>query len=84
LTRYSSASKFKVRVEVATRPTGAAKALTARGVEVVKADLLEPSSLKPSTTEPAGPSCVTNFGTRSRGREEEIGASAVNAARSLG
>jgi len=50
------ARKFKVRVASRNPSSDAAKALTARGVEVVKADLLEPSSLKASTTEPAGPS----------------------------
>src|SRR5258707_5173952 len=41
-----AARKFKVRVASRNPSSDAAKALTARGVEVVKSDLLEPSSLK--------------------------------------
>jgi uncharacterized protein YbjT (DUF2867 family) len=63
----------------------AAKALTARGVEVVKADLLEPSSLKALYDGAHGAFLVTNFADPAqRGREEEIGTRAVNAARSAG
>ncbi len=79
------ARKFKVRVASRNPSSGAAKALTARGVEVVKADLLEPSSLKALYHGARGAFLVTNFGDPAqRGREEEIGASAVNAARSAG
>lgn len=38
---------FSVRVASRNPAGDAARALTARGVEVVKADLLEPSSLRP-------------------------------------
>src|SRR6266478_5116363 len=41
-----AARKFKVRVASRNPSSDAAKALRARGAEVVKADLLEPSSLK--------------------------------------
>src|SRR5258705_11266826 len=79
------ARKFKVRVASRNPSSDAAKALTARGVEVVKADLLEPSSLKALYHGARGGFRVTNFGgPAQRGREEEIGASAVNAARSAG
>ena len=79
------ARKFKVRVASRNPSSDAAKALTARGVEVVKADLLEPSSLKALYHGARGAFLVTNFGDPAqRGREEEIGASAVNAARSAG
>ncbi len=51
----------------------------------MKADLLEPSSLKALYHGARGAFLVTNFGDPAqRGREEEIGASAVNAARSAG
>jgi uncharacterized protein YbjT (DUF2867 family) len=80
-----AARKFKVRVASRNPSGSAAKALAARGVEVVKADLLEPSSLKVLYHGARGAFLVTNFGDPSqRGREEEIGASAVNAARSAG
>jgi uncharacterized protein YbjT (DUF2867 family) len=77
--------KFKVRV-ASRNPSGdAAQALTARGVEVVKGDLLEPSSLKVLFDGAHGAFLVTNFGDPAQGgREEEIGAGAVNAARSAG
>ena len=77
------AHKFKVRVASRNPSSDASKALMARGVEVVKADLLEPSSLKAFYDGAHGAFLVTNFGDPAqRGREEQIGASAVNAARS--
>src|SRR5258705_218596 len=78
-----AARKFKVRVASRDPSSDAAKALTARGAEVVKADLLEPSSLKALYDGARGAFLVTNFGDPAqRGREAEIGAGAVNAARS--
>jgi uncharacterized protein YbjT (DUF2867 family) len=80
-----AARKFKVRAASRNPSSDAAKALTARGVEVVKADMLEPSSLKALFDGADGAFLVTNFGDPAqRGREEEIGAGAVNAARSAG
>ena len=77
--------KFKVRVASRNPSSDAAKALIARRVEVVKADLLEPSSLKALYDGAHGAFLVTNFGDPAqRGREEKIGAGAVNAARSAG
>ena len=77
--------KFKVRVASRNPSSDAAKALTARGAKVVKADLLEPSSLKALYDGAHGAFLVTNFADPAqRGREEEIGAGAVNAARSAG
>ena len=74
--------KFKVRVASRNPSSDAAKALTARGVEVVKADLLEPSSLKAFYEGAGGAFLVTNFGDPAQGkREEEIGTGDVNAAR---
>jgi uncharacterized protein YbjT (DUF2867 family) len=80
-----AARKFKVRVASRNPGSDAAKALTARGVEVVKADILEPSSLKALYDGAQGAFLVTNFGDPAQaGREEEIGAHAVKTARSAG
>ena len=80
-----AARNLKVRVASRNPSSDAAKALTARGVEVVKADLLEPSSLEALYDGAHGAFLVTNFGDPAQhGREEEIGGSAVNAARSAG
>jgi uncharacterized protein YbjT (DUF2867 family) len=80
-----AARKFKVRVATRDPSSDAAKALTARGVEVVKADMLEPSSLKPLYEGAHGAFVVTSaWDPAQRGREEAIGAGAVKAARSAG
>ncbi len=80
-----SAGEFKVRVGSRNPSSDAAKALAARGVEVVKADLLEPESLGPFYQGAHGAFVVTNFWDPGQAaREEEIGASAVNAARAAG
>jgi uncharacterized protein YbjT (DUF2867 family) len=80
-----SARQFKVRVASRNPTSAEAKALAARGVEVVKADLFEPSSLKALYEGAYGAFLVTNYGDPAQaGREEEIGASAVNAARAAG
>ena len=80
-----AARKFKVRAASRNPSSDAAKSLTARGVEVVKADLLDPSSLKALYEGAHGAFLVTNYGDPAqRGHEEEIGASAVNAARTAG
>jgi uncharacterized protein YbjT (DUF2867 family) len=77
--------KFKVRVASRNPSSEAAKALAARGVEVLKADLLEPSSLEAFYDGAHGAFVVTNFWDPGQGeREEEIGAGAVSAARSAG
>ena len=77
-----AARQFKVRVASRNPSSDAAKALAARGVEVVKADLLEPSSLKVLYHGASGAFLVTNFGDPAQGkREEEIGTGDVNAAR---
>ena len=63
----------------------AARALTARGVEVVKADLLEPSSLRPAFEGSHGAFVVTNFWDPGQmQRETEIGTEAVKAASAAG
>jgi uncharacterized protein YbjT (DUF2867 family) len=76
---------FDVRVATRNPSSETAKALTARGVQVVKADVLEPASLGAFYDGAHGAFVVTNFWDPSQGeREEEIGAGAVNAARSAG
>lgn len=80
-----AAREFKVRVASRNPSSDAAKALAARGVEVMKADLLEPSSLKAFYDGAHGAFVVTNFWDPGQSeREEAVGASAVNAARSAG
>ena len=80
-----STGKFRVRVASRHPTSAAAKALAARGVEVVMGDLLDPASLKPLYEGAYGAFVVTNFWDPSQGeREEEIGTGAVKAARSAG
>src|ERR1700730_9310873 len=77
--------EFKVRVATRNPASDAARALAARDVEMVHADLLEPGSLVAAFE---GAYCsfgVTNVGEPTQGaREEEIGAAAVRAAREAG
>jgi uncharacterized protein YbjT (DUF2867 family) len=77
--------EFKVRV-ASRHPAGeAARALAARGVEVVQADLLDPVSLAPVFAGAYGAFIVTSFWDPTQGaREAEIGAAAVRAARKAG
>ena len=80
-----AARAFKVRVATRDPSSDAAKALAARGVEVVKADLLEPSSLKAFYDGAYGAFVVSNFWDPGQGaREGEVAAGAVQAARSAG
>jgi uncharacterized protein YbjT (DUF2867 family) len=77
--------KFKVRVATRNPASDGARALAARGVEVVKADLLDPASLAAAFAGTHGAFVVTNFWEPSQGaREAEIGSAAVKAARSAG
>ena len=80
-----ASGKFAVRV-VSRNPVGdAAKALTGRGVEVVKGDLLDAASLSLPFAGAYGAFAVTNFWDPAQMRREtEIGAAAVKAARSSG
>jgi uncharacterized protein YbjT (DUF2867 family) len=74
-------------VRVASRnPAGeAARALASRGVEVVKADLLDPGSLRSALAGAHGAFVVTNFWEPAQApRETEIGTAAVQAARAAG
>lgn len=76
---------FKVRVASRNPASDAAKALVARGVEVVKADLLDPASLAALFAGAYGAFVVTNFWDPAQGAQEEaIGTGAVNAARAAG
>lgn len=77
--------EFTVRA-LSRDPTKAAgKALAARGVEVVKADLLDPSSLAKAFKGAYGAFVVTNYwDPKQAPRETEIGTAAVKAARAAG
>jgi uncharacterized protein YbjT (DUF2867 family) len=76
---------FDVRVASRTPSSDKAKALAARGVQVVKGDLLAPASLDAFFDGAHGAFVVTNFWDPAQGtREEELGAEAVKAARSAG
>ncbi len=77
-----AARQFKVRVGTRNPSSDAAKALVARGVEVVQADLRDPSSLGFLYKGAHGAFVVTNFWDPTQGeREEELGAATVRAAR---
>jgi uncharacterized protein YbjT (DUF2867 family) len=77
--------QFAVRVASRNPSSDAAKALAARGVEVVKADLLDAGGLGAVFDGAYGAFVVTNFWDPSQGpREAEVGSAAVNAARAAG
>jgi uncharacterized protein YbjT (DUF2867 family) len=77
--------EFKVRVTSRNPASEAARALAARGVEVVHGDLLVPSSLVPAFDGAYGAFVVTNFWEPGQGeREAELGAAAVRSARAAG
>ncbi len=77
--------EFAVRVASRNPTSEAARALTARGVEVVKGDLLEPSSLGAAFAGAHGAFIVTNFWDPNvSARETEVGTGAVKAARAAG
>ncbi len=79
------AGKFAVRVASRNPASDAARALAARGVEVVKADLLDPGSLRSALEGAHGAFVVTNFWDPAQmPRETEIGTAAVKAARAAG
>jgi len=76
---------FKVRVASRNPASDRARALSVRGVEVVKADLLDPASLAAAFAGARGAFLVTDFWEPSQGaRETEIGTAAVKAARGAG
>ncbi|AKT38203.1 NmrA family NAD(P)-binding protein [Chondromyces crocatus] len=76
---------FTVRVASRNPNSDAGRALAARGVEVVAADLLDPGTLRAAFDGAHGAFLVTNFWDPSQaGRETEVGAAAVEAARTAG
>jgi uncharacterized protein YbjT (DUF2867 family) len=80
-----AAGKFAVRVASRNPASDASRALAARGVEVVKADLLDPSSLRSALKGVHGAFVVTNFWEPAQmPRETEIGTAAVQAAHAAG
>ena len=79
------AGRFAVRVASRNPASDAARALAARGVEVVKADLLDPSTLRSALEGAHGAFVVTNFWDPAQmPRETEIGTAAVQTARAAG
>jgi uncharacterized protein YbjT (DUF2867 family) len=77
--------EFELRVASRNPKSEAARALAARGVEVVQADLLDPRSVARAFERAYGAFVVTNFWDPGVGaREAEIGAAAVRAAREAG
>ncbi|MDE2451404.1 MAG: NmrA family NAD(P)-binding protein [Gammaproteobacteria bacterium] len=80
-----AAGKFAVRVASRNPASDASQALAALGVEVVKADLLDPSSLHSALKGAHGAFVVTNFWDPAQmPRETEIGTAAVQAAHAAG
>jgi uncharacterized protein YbjT (DUF2867 family) len=77
--------EFAVRVPTRNPTSDAARALATRGVEIVKADLLEPGSLGTAFAGAYGAFVVTNFWEPQVGmREAELATAAVEAARAAG
>jgi len=77
--------EFRVRATSRNPASEAARALAARGVEVVQADLLDPTGLVAAFEGAYGAFVVTDFWDPSQGaREAELGAAAVRAAREAG
>jgi uncharacterized protein YbjT (DUF2867 family) len=77
--------RFTPRVVTRNPASDASKALTARGAEVVKADMLEPSSLAAAFEGAHGAFIVTNFWDPTQmAKETEVGSAAVKAARAAG
>src|SRR6267142_3801860 len=77
--------EFKVRVASRNPASAAARALSARDVEVVHADLLDPGSLRAAFEGAYGAFVVTNFWDPTQmPRETEIGIAVVKEARAAG
>lgn len=80
-----AAGIFDVRVATRTPSSEKAKALAARGVQVVQGDLLDPASLGAFFSGAYGAFVVTNFWDPAQGsREVELGSGAIGAARAAG
>lgn len=77
--------QYAVRVITRDTTSEPAKALTKRGVEVVKGDLLDANSLRNAFDGAYGAFVVTNFWDPAQMlKETEVGVAAVNAARDAG
>ena len=77
--------QYAVRVITRDTTIESAKALTKRGVEIVKGDLLDPDSLRAAFDGAYGAFVVTNFWDPAQMlKETEVGVAAVNAARDAG
>jgi len=77
--------QYAVRVVTRDPASKSAEALKKRGVEVVKGDLLEPSSLRAAFDGAHGAFLVTNFWDPAQmGKETEIAVAAVKEARDAG
>src|SRR5262245_10622153 len=77
--------EFTVRVATRNPTSEPAQALAARGVEIVEADLLEPSTLRAAFNGAYGAFLVTNFWDPDQGlREADLATAAVQAAREAG
>ena len=80
-----AARTYNVRVATRNPASDSAKALTKRGIEVKKADLLDPGSLRTLFEGAYGAFVVTNFWDPAQmHRETEIGSAAAKAARTAG
>lgn len=80
-----AAGTYTVRVATRNPTSDSAKALAKRGVEVKKADLLDPSSLGAAFDGAYGAFVVTNFWDPTQMQKEtEVGTAAVRAARACG
>lgn len=80
-----AAGKFAVRVASRNPDSDAAVKLKARGVEVVKGDMLEPATLGHAFAGAHGAFVVTNFWDPNQmHRETEVGSGAVRAAHAAG
>ncbi len=80
-----ASGQYSVRVVSRDPASKSAEALERRGVEVVKGDLVEPSSLRPAFDGAYGAFLVTNFWDPAQmPKETEIATAAVNEARNAG
>jgi uncharacterized protein YbjT (DUF2867 family) len=80
-----ASGQYAVRVASRNPVSAAAEALKERGVQVVKGDLLEPSSLRAAFEGAHGAFLVTNFWDPTQMQKEtEIGNAAVKEARAAG
>jgi uncharacterized protein YbjT (DUF2867 family) len=76
---------FAVRVATRSANSDAARALAARGVEIIEADLFDPDSLRAAFNGAYGAFLVTNFWDPKQGaREGELAEAAVKVARTAG